>query len=237
HRRHDYYGANEGVPEPQPDSPSSSEAGNAISPAMASPGISVDPESASSVSRKRSLVKPERSRIDVNHPNYHYRKHAQNRNMEVLPSTTGAAPIAEEAVRSIPSPHAESMIADVDPLEAAAATSQTDLKTGGTVKRNGTQKRGDKNKKKLSREEAARRKAIRDAERRHRESLEQATPPSFWKFYCSCVTFWAPDALLKCFGMPAKAQRSAWREKMGLISIILLIATFVGFLTFGFTAV
>jgi chitin synthase len=37
--------------------------------------------------------------------------------------------------------------------------------------------------------------------------------------------------------MPAKAQRRAWREKMGLISLILLICTFVGFLTFGFTQV
>jgi chitin synthase len=41
---------------------------------------------------------------------------------------------------------------------------------------------------------------------------------------------------MKCFGMPQKAQRSAWREKIGLISIILMIAAFVGFLTFGFTA-
>ncbi|KAI5306138.1 Chitin synthase, class 3 [Ascosphaera atra] len=62
-------------------------------------------------------------------------------------------------------------------------------------------------------------------------------PPSLWNVYCGMVTFWAPDAALKCFGMPAKAQRRAWREKIGLISIILLIAGFVGFLTFGFTAV
>jgi chitin synthase len=35
--------------------------------------------------------------------------------------------------------------------------------------------------------------------------------------------------------MISKAQQRAWREKMGLISVILLIMTFVGFLTFGFT--
>ncbi|KAJ5675148.1 uncharacterized protein N7477_005082 [Penicillium maclennaniae] len=45
-----------------------------------------------------------------------------------------------------------------------------------------------------------------------------------------------PDFVLKCFGMPQKEQRTAWREKIGLISIILMIAAFVGFLTFGFTA-
>lgn len=233
--RYDYFDTPDGgIPGPQQYSPTTSEPGMGFVPAMASPGITNDPESASSVSRKRSLVRPERSRIDRNHPNYHYRKHAQNHNMEVIPSTTGAGPLAEEVIHPINSQAVGSTPTEADPLEAAALTSQTDLRTGGTIKRTGTQKR---ERKRLSRDEAARRKAIKDAERRHRESLEQASPPSFWRFYCAVVTFWAPDAVLKCFGMPAKAQRSAWREKMGLVSIILLIATFVGFLTFGFTAI
>ncbi|KAJ3472010.1 hypothetical protein NLG97_g11367 [Lecanicillium saksenae] len=42
--------------------------------------------------------------------------------------------------------------------------------------------------------------------------------------------------MLRCCGMPTKAQKRAWREKMGLISIILIIMAIVGFLTFGFTA-
>src|SRR5690242_10682359 len=37
------------------------------------------------VSRKRSLIRPERNRINKDHPNYHYRKHAAN--MDVHPST------------------------------------------------------------------------------------------------------------------------------------------------------
>lgn len=40
--------------------------------------------------------------------------------------------------------------------------------------------------------------------------------------------------MLGCCGMKSKAQKRAWREKMGLISLILLIMGFVGFLTFGF---
>ncbi|CAI4216236.1 unnamed protein product [Parascedosporium putredinis] len=36
------------------------------------------------------------------------------------------------------------------------------------------------------------------------------------------------DFILKCFGMAAKAQQRAWREKMGLISIILFIMGVVG---------
>ncbi|XP_044714851.1 chitin synthase domain-containing protein [Hirsutella rhossiliensis] len=64
----------------------------------------------------------------------------------------------------------------------------------------------------------------------------QLRPPSFWNVYCAIVTFWCPDFILRCFGKTTKAQRRAWREKMGLISIILFIMAIVGFLTFGFTA-
>lgn len=74
------------------------------------------------------------------------------------------------------------------------------------------------------------------AERKRQEALEQVRAPSPWTTYCAIITFWAPDFILKCFGMPKKAQRSAWREKIGLISLILLVGAFVGFLTFGFTA-
>ena len=43
------------------------------------------------------------------------------------------------------------------------------------------------------------------------------------------------DFILACFGFDSKAKRRAWREKMGLLSLILYIMAFVGFVTFGFT--
>jgi chitin synthase len=70
--------------------------------------------------------------------------------------------------------------------------------------------------------------------RRQRERAA-VVPLSPWVAYCRVVTFWCPDALLRCFGMPSKPQQRAWREKMGLISIIIFICAFVGYLTFGFT--
>lgn len=73
--------------------------------------------------------------------------------------------------------------------------------------------------------------------KRQRQATEQMRPPSLWNIYCAIITFWCPSFILKCFGMPAKAQQRAWREKMGLISIILFIMGVVGFLTFGFTQV
>ena len=77
-------------------------------------------------------------------------------------------------------------------------------------------------------------KITKDTRRRDNKNVEQIRPPSFWNVYCAIITFWCPDFILGCFGMTAKAQKRAWREKMGLISIILLIMAFVGFLTFGF---
>jgi chitin synthase len=55
--------------------------------------------------RKRSLIRPERNRIDRDHPNYHYRQHAAR--MDILPSSTGNDPIIE----------------DMDPDTAATETS------------------------------------------------------------------------------------------------------------------
>lgn len=65
---------------------------------------------------------------------------------------------------------------------------------------------------------------------------EVGPPPSVWRFYCYVITFWVPNFVFKLFGMRKKERQVAWREKIGLISVILLIAAFVAYLTFGFTA-
>lgn len=79
-------------------------------------------------------------------------------------------------------------------------------------------------------------KSLQTEHARKQKELDASRAPSLWLTYCHMVTFWCPDTILKCFGKPQKVQQRAWREKMGLISIILLICTFVGYLTFGFTA-
>jgi chitin synthase len=43
--------------------------------------------------------------------------------------------------------------------------------------------------------------------------------------------------LLFCSGIRSPEQQRAWREKLGLISLILILMAGVGFLTFGFTEV
>lgn len=59
----------------------------------------------------------------------------------------------------------------------------------------------------------------------------------YWTIYCYIVTFWAPPPLLRLFGLATPDRQFAWREKMGLISIVIYIGVGIGFLTFAFTRV
>lgn len=156
--------------------------------------------------------------------------------MTVFPSTTGNDPIIEDngedetvtsdetEVKSIhklekPGPGGIAHLDNSPPRGRGRGVAHVDV---GNGKRWTKQK---KNRKEITSEE----------EKRLKKELNAVRPPSLWNVYCAIVTFWCPGAVLSCFGKPAKAQQRAWREKMGLISIILLIGAFVGFLTFGFT--
>ena len=177
--------------------------------------------------RKRSLVRPERNRIDPDHPNYHYRQHARNQNLDVLPSTTGDDPVVEENELGLDEPEREHLTSTgtkpvdgvKDRVRKAAFVEPIDRTNTKTPR-------------KLTRKDTIR---AAESEKRRRQEMDKIRPPSVWNVYCGIVTFWCPDAILRCFGKISKAQRRAWREKMGLLSIIILICAFVGFLTFGFT--
>jgi chitin synthase len=170
--------------------------------------------------RKRSLIRPERQRIDPNHPNYHYRKHAQN--MTVYPSTTGNDPIIEDRLE------AETVSSDSTDLKPPH------LRSASTGPYNDKQAPLDDDAPKMQRR-LTRSKTMEKLERQRQKERDALRPPSLWNVYCAIVTFWCPDAVLRCFGKVQKAQQRAWREKMGLCSIILVICAAVGYLTFGFT--
>ncbi|ORY66419.1 glycosyltransferase family 2 protein [Pseudomassariella vexata] len=171
------------------------------------------------LSRKRSLVRPERRKIGKDHPNYHYRKHAAN--MSVLPSSTGNDPIVED-------------------VEGTTDVSAARTPEGGSEESPRRKHSGDAEKVRHSKSKRRRQsgggKLSKGSKRESKRKgpKEVIRPPSIWNVYCAIVTFWCPDFMLGCCGMKAKAQKRAWREKMGLISIILFIMAFVGFLTFGF---
>lgn len=180
------------------------------------------PRRHSSLTRKRSLVRPERNRIDRDHPNYHYIQHAQK--MDIQPSDPGNDMVIEEV--ELEPRSSESAELDQSPSSEPRKRSH---RQSAQIARSPSQRRMPK---RLS-------KDMKNVEAEHvrkQKELDAARAPSLWLTYCHMVTFWCPDTVLRCFGKPQKAQQRAWREKVGLISIILLICTFVGYLTFGFTA-
>ena len=59
-----------------------------------------------------------------------------------------------------------------------------------------------------------------------------------WKIFSRIVTWWAPGFLLKSIGgMKDKAVQQAWREKITLCFLIVIMCGLVGFVTVGFQKV
>ncbi|KAI4151157.1 MAG: hypothetical protein LQ340_003665 [Diploschistes diacapsis] len=188
--------------------------------------------------RKKSLVRPERNRIDQDHPNYYYRQHAQR--MNVIPSTTGNDPIAEDDDQPDAGDEeiAEDGSDETGSEEHGKAASEELATTDEKQHRRRRRRRRRRTREETDGPRRLQRKNVKELteqEQLRRKQEAAVRPPNVWSIYCAIITFWAPNAILACFGKPQKSQQRAWREKMGLISIILLIAAFVGFLTFGFT--
>ncbi|KAK5171960.1 Chitin synthase, class 3 [Saxophila tyrrhenica] len=174
-------------------------------------------------SRKKSLVRPERRRMDSDDPDYHYRKHAQH--MNVMPSTTGVDPQLEDDDMATSTSEATTL------KEATARVAPVAEKDRVPLNRNKSTKEGGKLIRKKTRDTQE-----QEAKDERRRKIQEATgTPTLWNTYCHLVTFWCPNTVLRCIGKKQKEQQRAWREKMGLLSIIALIMLFVGFLTFGFT--
>ena len=55
----------------------------------------------------------------------------------------------------------------------------------------------------------------------------------WWVIWSYATTFWAPPALLGWFGIKEKQSRQAWREKITLCWIAIMLGAVVGFATMG----
>ncbi|CAN6609633.1 chitin synthase 3 [Trichomonascus vanleenenianus] len=216
---------------------------------------SFDAESSAGVefSRKRSLIRPERSRIEPGHPQYHYTQKAaqQAGRINVLPSTTGNDPVLQEGMQNIPMTE----MARPEEIKEESEESSPDLKGAQSVVyglndevgyHRSTSQAGNYGPQHIVDNESPD-APLRDpatgapAGGRMTPGPKKPVPQakeglSLWAAYCKVVTFWAPSFLLSLFGPKTKARQMAWREKMGLITIILYVAACVAYLTFGFTA-
>ncbi|KAI9224202.1 chitin synthase-domain-containing protein [Blastocladiella britannica] len=59
----------------------------------------------------------------------------------------------------------------------------------------------------------------------------------WWIIFSTIVTFYVPTPLMRMFGMTDPEVQQAWREKIALVTIIVLMMLLLGFLTFALQAV
>ena len=219
-----------------------------------------DPEaglnSSSSFRRKKSLVRPERERIDPSHRQWYYRNHAAQMdvnsgrsNVGYMPSATGHMPYHGAA------PHEVAMSAITGPGGGVSGYGVTgpNAPPPQPYARNPALRRG---KSILGRDEDKVESGIHFLRRgvsMRRTGPGNPTQPSTeppkegcfdniapgpvgcWMIYSWLSTICIPSPILKAFGIKTPEQQRAWREKMGLVWIILVIMGLVGYITFGFT--
>lgn len=194
---------------------------------------------------KKVLVHPERAVLQSGDRSYFYTKHVvESPSLLVMPSSTGSNPkefflkagtndntnIAEETVESV-SVQIPSSSTSKLPLAAHFATpvnpnsSFTDLpheynSTAFTDIECSTKETGtpDKSTPRL-------------------EPLPQTDRVTAWEIYCHIITFPFFKPVLQILGLVRPEQQKAWREKIGMLSIIFYLTVAVGFLTFGFSSV
>ncbi|BGP38745.1 Chitin synthase, class 3 [Rhodotorula kratochvilovae] len=231
--------------------------------ASATPGMAA--ATGADFRRKRSLVRPDRERVDESHRLYNYRQHAaameaEGRGTAAVSrtghsATAGLPPIpvgpAELSGAAAAAAHGHAL----PPGAAAGTGGSTTLRRGKSIlareedmatetglnlfKRGGTLRRpgsgsgsgGGGGAGKLGKKNAH----PGGAYERAQKAKMQKKPLGAWMIYCKIVTACFPAPLLRCFGFKTKDRQSAWREKIGLLSIIAICMALVGFLTFGFT--
>ncbi|KAG8904836.1 Chitin synthase, class 3 [Tulasnella sp. 403] len=169
------------------------------------------------VRRKKSLVRPDRERIDPSHRQWYYRNHAAQMEYEgtgrvgVMPSSTGNVPQPQALRRG------KSLLAREEDSQDSPMSL---FKRGTTLRR--------------------KRDAPSPVESEHPKQSRGCFksipgPHDPWVFYCYAITACFPPMLLSLVGIKSPEQQRAWREKIGLVAIIVVLMAGVGFLTFGFT--
>ncbi|WWC87585.1 uncharacterized protein L201_002475 [Kwoniella dendrophila CBS 6074] len=161
--------------------------------------------------RKKSLIRPERERIDPGHRLWHYREHATDDQVDVQPSSR-----------------------DTDETDHQSGLNI--FKRGATIRRRASQAtpRQPPTGAQSNRAGAG---STRDSEEKFGCLGNFAPgPKDAWMVYCYLLTFLVPGFVLRnVFGKRTPEAQRAWREKMGIVGIVAALMAIVGFVTFGFT--
>lgn len=185
------------------------------------------------ISRQGSLVRPERNSFkDPDHPYHYYALKAKETHLQINPSTTGALP--EESSLDIPMQDLNVQSNDKLPSSSLNTVGEYGEPNERLVMEGSD---GFEKKNSIYSEKNVS-PPIEIGQRLESKAKDQNKPKvgfSLWQSYCFLITIFIPPSVLKLFGMKTKAVQRAWRDKIGLISIIFYIGAFVAYLTFGFT--
>lgn len=189
------------------------------------PASNNDPE-AGFLGRKRSLVRPERQRLDPSHPRYHYAQVAsqESGHLKIQPAESGLDP----QIALDNNPHFRSSLLGPSPNEEEEGIPLMNMES--PQRKDGVEVFGLNDE---SPKRAANARSRRLASKKGSNDTGSQIYP--WKVFCYMVTFWAPAPLLRLFGLKSKLRQFAWREKMGLIAVICCIGAIIAYITFGFT--
>lgn len=195
------------------------------------------------VRRKKSMVRPERERIDPGHRLWHYREHAAEDGMAVMPSCELelARNWANQANDIATGNQPQGPGAPGLRRGKSLLARDSDQPEGGLsiFKRNTIRRRA-----------SAARQNPPNATQTNRVAAPSGGsdracgclgdfapgPKDGWMVYCFLITCCIPGFVLSgLFGRKTPDAQRAWREKMGLVSIVAGLMALVGFFTFGFT--
>lgn len=213
--------------------------------------------------RKRSLVRPDRERMDPSHRQWYYRNHAaqmeasQASQSAAMPSHTGHLPShgalpTGDVLGSQTGPGGGlsglGLRSNVPPGglgRGPAASGPAGVRRGKSI---------------LGRDEDQLETAINVLKRgvsirrnqpdaganqgktevprdlgEFKPSSLAPGPVDAWMIYAFILTCFIPPSLMRTCGLKTPEQQRAWREKIGLLGVVSAAMAFVGFLTFGFT--
>ncbi|QLL34460.1 hypothetical protein HG536_0G03220 [Torulaspora globosa] len=179
--------------------------------------------------RQGSLVRPERNQLNnPENPHYYYVQKAQEQqdHLDVQPSTTGVTPNYVGRSRVSGSLRSVVDVGDERGLESYP------LQDFSNDQKPAVEEHVDD----LTDENQANLLSTARGQKPVRSDVTRAKTITPWQLYCYIVSFWAPAPLLSLCGMPKKERQLAWREKIGLISVIFYLGAFVAYWTFGFTS-
>ncbi|EIW69201.1 hypothetical protein TREMEDRAFT_39451 [Tremella mesenterica DSM 1558] len=193
-------------------------------------GFSASIGGAEDMRRKRSMVRPERERIDPNHRLWHYREHATEDQMNVMPSSTGNQPYSRGGANLR---RGKSLLArDSDDVDQQSGLNL--FKRGATIRRRAS--RATPRQPPTGAQSNRAGAGHADDEKSGWLSNIAPGPKDCWMIYCYFLTCLVPGFVLRnVFGKRTPEAQRAWREKMGIVSIVASLMASVGFLTFGFT--